>query len=445
MSVLGKNTLSIRKKDVKEQKSIGVGFKKIVFAHKATLGETGINLTALVAPSEMSSVGFVNPNSSELTDANLLFYRKNLTIISSVKGPLVDFLSYTVPSSSRIAFNGFTAEDGEIFVGVIDPSAKTELRAVDASALVATGTLAVGVTDFNAGTPFEINKYPLTQLGSVIVFRNGVQQFRNTGNTATPDGNYYEVSAGGGLGTVIRFNNAPVGIDDNILVVSNGLLVERPDGSMMAAIENIAGQLDQVIPTVAALAGVPETDFQSAPNNVDLKAFGDSVLAMLDAQVPIITDWANYTPVTNITGNLTTTGRWRRVGGDMELQLMITMTVGGPNPFSTMEIGLPSGYTIDTAKILSTTLSMDHFGTGAWFDDSGGTTRWIVEATYVNNTTLEMRAVIQVTGASTIVHVTDITNTSPFAPGSGDIMVARVKVPITNWAATQTLREQLGL
>lgn len=277
MSLIGKNTLSLRKKDVKEQKSIGVGFKKIVFAHKATLGDTGINLTALVTPSEMSSTGFVNPNSSELTDANLLFYRKNLTLISSSKGLLVDYLSYSVPSSSRISFNGFTAESDEIFIGVIDPSAKTELRAVDGAAICATDELAVGDTDFNVGQSFQINKYPLTQVGDVLVFRNGLQQFRNPGN-GTSGGNYQEIAAGGGLGMVIRFNDAPVGVPDNIMVVSNGLSIERPDGSMMQTIENIAGQLDQVIPTVAALAGVPETNFQAAPNNIDLKQFGDQVL-----------------------------------------------------------------------------------------------------------------------------------------------------------------------
>jgi hypothetical protein len=48
---------------------------------------------------------------------------------------------------------------------------------------------------------------------------------------------------------------------------------------MTAMIENVQGQIDQIVPTVAALAGVPEANFQISPNSVDLKQFGDKVMA----------------------------------------------------------------------------------------------------------------------------------------------------------------------
>lgn len=280
MSVTGKGSLSIRKEDVREQKSLTVGFKKITFAHKATLGATGINLGSLTVPTEMSSVGFTNPTAAELLAAQLLFYRKNLTLVSSIKGPLMDYLSYDISSSSRISFNGFTAEDGEIFIGTIDYNARNGFPLVDAAPLVSSGTLAVAVTDFNVGQMFEVNKYSSQQVGAVIVYRNGVQQFRNTGNSSTVlDANYYEVNNGSGTGQIIRFNNAPVGDSDSILVVSNGLLAYNPDGSALQQIEALAGKIDAMVPTLADLAGVPETDFQAAPSNVDLKSFGDAVLS----------------------------------------------------------------------------------------------------------------------------------------------------------------------
>lgn len=279
MSLTGKNTLSLRKKDVNEQRSIAVGFKKLVFAHKASLGATGIDLGSLVTPTEMSSLGFVNASTADMLAAKLLFFNKNLTLTSSSRNLLMQDLSYTVKSNSRIEFQGFTALEGEIFVGVIDASARTGNNLVDARPIVATGSLAVSVIDFNVGTPFRVNHTPGSQVGEVVVYRNGMQQFRNVGNSPTGDGNYYEVQAGNGLGTVIRFNSAPVSQPDNIMVISNGLIAERPDGSMMAVIESLAGQLDQVIPTVAALAGQPETNFQGAPNNVDLKQFGDEVIS----------------------------------------------------------------------------------------------------------------------------------------------------------------------
>lgn len=280
MSITGKGSLSIRKEDVREQKNLTVGFKKLTFAHKATLGDTGINLGALVVPTEMSGVGFTNPTAAELLAAQLLFYRKNLTLVSSIKGPLMDYLSYDISTASRISFNGFTAEDGEIFIGTIDYNARNGYPLVDAAPLVSTGTLAVSVTDYNVGQMFEVNKYPSQQVGAVSVFRNGLQQFRNTNNSSvTLDGNYYEVNNGSGSGQIIRFNTAPVGDADSILVVSNGLLAYNPDGSALQQIEALAGKIDVMIPTLADLAGVPQTNFQAAPSNVDLKSFGDTVFS----------------------------------------------------------------------------------------------------------------------------------------------------------------------
>lgn len=275
MSLTGRSTLSLKKKDVQQQKKAGTAYRRLVFAHKASAGETGINFTSLTQPSEMAALGFTNPSSSDILAANILFYKKNLTVISSARGVLMQDLSYIVPTSSRIEFQGFVALQDEIFTCLLETGVKDGLNVVDASPIIATGELAIGSTDFNVGTPFEVGKYSSQQIGSVLVFRNGAIQFRNPSNT-TSGGNYQEVDNGSGLGTIIRFNNAPVGQTDNIVVWGN-LLAERPDGSMMAAIESLAGQLDQMIPTLAALAGVPETTFQGQPNNQDLKAFGDKV------------------------------------------------------------------------------------------------------------------------------------------------------------------------
>lgn len=278
MSLTGKNTLSIRRQDVAEQKSTAIAIKKLTFAHKATLGDTGINLSALTTPTEMSTAGFVNPSAADLLACNVLFNRRNVTLISSIRGVLMDYLSYDISTSSRINFQGFTALENEIFIGVVDPVAKTDLKVVDAQPIVVSGDLAIGVTDFNVGVPFETNKYPSQQVGAVVVYRNGVQQFRNP-NNGTTGGNYQEVSSGGALGTLIRFNSAPAGQSDSVLVVSVGLLAERPDGSMMAVIENLAGQIDAMVPTLADLAGVAESTFQSTPNSIDLKQFGDQVIS----------------------------------------------------------------------------------------------------------------------------------------------------------------------
>jgi len=282
MSLTGKNALSIRKKEVKEQNSLALGVKKIVFAHKATLGETGIDVTALVSPTEMSLNGFVNPNVADILASNMFFYRKNVTITSSAKNSLIQDLSFSIRSSSRINFLGFTAEEGEIFTVTIDQSARTSLLAVDASPISATGTLAAGLTDFNVGAPFQVNAFPIFQVGAVTVFVDGVQQFRNTNNQAAPaDGNYYEVDPGGGFATLIRLNSSSL-VDRDILVKSNGF-AEKPDISQMAEIEKVQGQIDAMVPDLAQATGNPETNYQAAPNNIDLKQFGDRLLDLENA------------------------------------------------------------------------------------------------------------------------------------------------------------------
>lgn len=285
MSLTGRSTLSLRKKDVLEQKQAGSAYKRIVFAHKAAANETGIDLTNLTAPSEMTSLGFTNPNTQELLAAKILFYKKNVTVVSSSKGVLIQDLSYTIPTNSRIAFQGFVSDENEIFTVIIDSAVKDGLQAIDSSRVIATGTLPATQVQFNVGTPFQVGKHITQQVGSVMVFVDGIQQFRNSNNSSvTKDANYFEVDAGGGLGNIIELNSADPLNDRSILVIGE-VTAERPLGSTMAVVESLAGQVDAMIPTLAALAGVPETNFQAAPNNVDLKSFGDTVYSILELEI----------------------------------------------------------------------------------------------------------------------------------------------------------------
>lgn len=275
MSLLGKGASSFKKKDVMEQKGIALGFKKIRFAHKATAGDTGINLTSMTTPTEMSTYGFVNPNATELARAQINLFRNNLKLVSSTKGLLIDQLSYTVASSTQINFIDFTADDGEIFTGWLDEAPTTSLSVVDGQNIVSSGILTAGSTDFNIGMPIPINQNSSQQIGAVMVFVDRALAYRKVGNVTGGDGDYIEVPVAGGLGSLIRFNAS--GVDRFVTVVSNGVVAERPDGSMTAMIERVQSQVDLLVPTVAALAGVPTTNFQSAPNSVDLKQFGDTV------------------------------------------------------------------------------------------------------------------------------------------------------------------------
>jgi hypothetical protein len=283
MSLTGTGSLSLKKTDLSSDRTSGT-YRKVQFAHKAAGGETGINLAAMTLPSS-EMPGFVQPTQAELAACQLLFNQRNLTLTSSVRGTLIPFMSYVVGSSTQINFTDSfgTALPGEVFVGVIDGTNRDGVSGAAASSIVATGTLLAGASDFNVGAPFVTNLYPTQQIGAVLVYLDGQLMMRNSGNaTAAPsaDGNYQEVSSGGGYSNLIRFNIVDNLNDRAVTVVSNGSMVEQPSGSIKATVETLAGQQDAVIQTVAALAGVPTSNFYAAPNNVDMLSFGNSVLAL---------------------------------------------------------------------------------------------------------------------------------------------------------------------
>jgi hypothetical protein len=277
MSTTGKTSSYIRKTSVKESLVPNVGFKKTRFLHEASMGDTLIQLSSLVTPSD--AVGYSAPNISELTSTNLLAWKSNLTLTSSLRGPLMQNLAYVVNGSSVIKLL-FEAEEGEVFEGVIDHNVRTGLTMVDAKPLVASGVLLAGQTDFNVGEAFQVGMYPAAKRGVVQVVIDGQVMDRTDGNAPFGpgvSGDYYEVHTGNGLGQIIRVV-ADLTNDRNITVTSIGALVEKPNDSVMQAIETVQGQIDAMVPTLAALAGEPETNYQSAPNNQDLKTFGDRVL-----------------------------------------------------------------------------------------------------------------------------------------------------------------------
>jgi len=342
--ITGKGPLSIKKQDVQESRVPALGFKKIMFAHKASAGQTEIDVNSLTLPTEMSANGFVQPSLAEMTAVNMRQFKENITLKSSLRGELMQFLGYTVSSGTKLKL-GFSAEEGEIFICTIDAAPRTGITMADAQPLVASGTLSAGTTDFNVGTAFRVGRFPNAQHGEVMVMVDGQLMYRNTGNNAPGagvEGDYYEVSAGGGLGVLIRFNTPDLVNDRSVSVFSVGSLIQAPNGSEVAMIEALQGQIDQMVPTLAALAGVAESTFQGAPNNVNLKAFGDRVLAdealiaALTARVlQLETNSGTFTPViSNISGASVVTPRvfqWMKVGRVVTMSglFVVTPTAGG--------------------------------------------------------------------------------------------------------------------
>lgn len=276
--VTGKTNSQLKKQDVQESKFVTTGVKNLVFWHEAqSTGETSIQYGSLNFPSAV--VGETNPTATEILKANLGLFKNNVKVFSSLNGELMTGLTCLVKNSQITFLNGYTTTEGEIFKVEFKNQAITGTNVVDARPLTATGTLTAGQTEFNVGEAFQINAYPNSQMGEVMVFVDGEIQYRNVNNaTAEPsaDGNYQEVHASSGFGSVIKFNE-PFASDQPIIVISRNLIAERPDISMMQLIESLGGQIDKLIEYVAQDIGVDPLIFQVGPNQIDLKAFGDLV------------------------------------------------------------------------------------------------------------------------------------------------------------------------
>lgn len=276
--IIGKKNSTLKKKTVKESKLLETGVKNLKFWHEASEGDTVIPFGSLNMPGEISSLGYSNPSGADILGANLAFFKENVSVHSYLNGELLE--GTFVVKNNQIQLLNYTAEEGEVFRVTTTNNVVTENTIVDGRVITATGILTAGDQEFVVGEIFKTNAYPTEQLGEVLVFVDGEVQYRNVGNAvADPaaDGNYQEVHATNGYGSVIKFNE-PYIEDKPIIVISRALIAERPNLSMMQFIEVLGGQLDAVISTVAALAGVDESEFQTAPNQIDLKAFGDQVL-----------------------------------------------------------------------------------------------------------------------------------------------------------------------
>ena len=261
---------NIRRKGFKESTIPATGIVDIAFLHEAAAGDTIIDVTNLTVPA--SAQDYNPPSTADLTKDNLKKIKENVSL-ESTSGPMIQTIDYVVNGATTIRLLQ-PAAGGTIFRGLIRSSTRQLTSAADATPLVVSGTLAAGQTDFNVGTFFEVGKFIQQQVGQVLVFEDGQQIWRRVGNQPAGIGDYYEVHAGGGLGTLLRFPAS--GTDRNILVIAPGGLLKNPTASQDTLIESIASQQETHRTILEEITDIPIP--QGGATNADNKAFGDRVL-----------------------------------------------------------------------------------------------------------------------------------------------------------------------
>jgi len=150
-----------------------------------------------------------------------------------------------------------------------------------------------------------------------------------------------------------------------------------------------------------------------------------------------ITDWQSFTPTGSWTTNATYTGRWRRVGDKMEVEWQVA-TSGAPNS-TALTLNIPSGYAIDTAKLLDTVSGEQPLGRGSALD-TGVAYYPNLLCRYSSATTIDLLVDYQGSGGNVVyTAATPLTQSAPFTFGAGDKVWASVTIPVLGWSSAVTM------
>lgn len=147
----------------------------------------------------------------------------------------------------------------------------------------------------------------------------------------------------------------------------------------------------------------------------------------------MISDWTAFTPTGSWVSNATYTGYWKRSGDSMLCRVKIALT-GAPTA-TTLTVNLPSGYSIDTAK-LPTAIADETPILGFALARDNATNSYAGEVQY-SSTTAVIPTRFSTSGANT--SLASISATTPFTWGSGDAVYLDFSVPISGWASSMVL------
>lgn len=144
--------------------------------------------------------------------------------------------------------------------------------------------------------------------------------------------------------------------------------------------------------------------------------------------------WTSFTPTGTWTTNTTYTGKYRRVGQDMEVQYKLAFA-GAPNATSLL-LNLPTGFTIDTSVTLDSSSQSTCLGNGNIRTGAGNLYRLGVR--YGSSTTLSLLSARPVTVASAatafISNEDAVSHVSPHTIANNDVLFVKVIIPVVEWA-----------
>lgn len=341
-NITGKEDISFAVEDLQQDPSSVFAQKTLEMRHEASAGDLLIDLQNLNTPTEAAANGFIQPSAAEIAGSNIYASRKNLTVKSSRGVELDQFEDFVVVDNQTIRLIGTIAAlggalEGEVFTIKVTPLRAGQTIVADSKVMTKSYILPAGQTTLSLGVEFPVNENPFDQVGAIKVTRMREKQYRNPANaTASPlitDGDYQEVDAGNGVGTVIEFNVADP-FQDNLVMVEFGISFAG-DLSLIGDQERLAGTLYNFINAAGPGLGLNPTDFFTASlSEVQRNQFANNVLQLLGDVQALKEVYEPYqdsgeqifsgVPIFNSsapTGSLTNRYRWVRRGNRVTLFL----------------------------------------------------------------------------------------------------------------------------
>ena len=149
-----------------------------------------------------------------------------------------------------------------------------------------------------------------------------------------------------------------------------------------------------------------------------------------------VTDWISFTPTGSWVTNTTYSGLWRRVGDTLEVAY--NLLLGGAPTAAALTVNLPTGLSIDSAKIAGSVNGSVVFPSGGIARDNGASD-YPIRAGYNTSTSL---AIYVDNASSTYGSNNQVSNTVPVTFGSPDnVWVSVSNIPIVGWSSSQLMSD----
>lgn len=239
------------------------------------------------------------------------------------------------------------------------------------------------------------------------------------------------------LNVVAKTGNYTLTLADDVVTgsVSGGTFtLTLPSAVGLTGKQYILKRTDQTLGTMLNIA----TTSSQTINGVT-----STTLATQYEELTVISDGANwqakryipsvvtaFTPTSSWVSNVTMTGFWQRIGDSARIKVQVQCT--GVPTSTALTCNLPTGLTIDTSKLLSTTVQ-ETLGFGKVNDSSVALTQITVRYSSTSAVTL-----INLGAAGTYVDEPGQVSQASAAPisfNTGDFVNFEYIVPITNWNA----------